>query len=233
MNFELSAEHLALRDRARAAAAAAQDRGGDIDRAGAVPEDLARQARMLGETDSFGQVIVVEELATASPALAIAAAGASGEALGLTGLRGATRLENEPRSHLVLAAAALGLGRGALADALAELRRPMPVSGVDVEKPHWVVADVATELDAARLLTYKAARTLNEADIAVARLMATAAAGRAVDTALRVCGAEALKEGTRLERLSRDVRALAVVLGTEEHQRAIAAEGLLPHQPTT
>ena len=89
-----------------------------------------------------------------------------------------------------------------------------------------LVADAATELDAARLLTYKAAGTMADADVAIARLMTSAAADRSVDAALRVSGAEALKAGSALERLSRDVRAVALVLGTEEHQRSIAADAM-------
>ena len=90
------------------------------------------------------------------------------------------------------------------------------------------MADVATDLEAARLLTYRAAGTKATADIALARLLASAAAQRAVDAAVRVAGASALAEGSALERLARDVRVLSVLLGTEERHRTIAAEGLLP-----
>jgi len=111
--------------------------------------------------------------------------------------------------------------------ALAEVRQTA-ATPTAVEKPQWLVADVATDLDAARLLTYKAASTMTDADVAVARLLASAAAQRAVDAAVRVAGASALAEGSALERLSRDMRVLSVLLGTEENHRAIAAEGLLP-----
>jgi alkylation response protein AidB-like acyl-CoA dehydrogenase len=148
--------------------------------------------------------------------------------LTMTGLRGARDVEQSERGHLVLAAVALGIGTAATGAALDELRRSKATPGEDVEKPHWVIADVATDLEAARLLTYKAARSGAAADVGLARLMASSAAARAVDAALRVIGPAALAEGHLIERLARDVRALSVLAGTEEDQRAMAAEGLLP-----
>ena len=243
MTFELSPEHLALRDRARAFAASARDRAGEIDRAGAVPHDLTHDARALCPREPLGLTIVIEELASASSALALAAAApdAAKTAIDLSGLRGAPALPADSRSQLLLAAVALGIGRSALDAAIAELRRSTATpggganpaagagwDGADVEKPHWVVADAATELEASRLLTYKAARTMADPDIAVARLMASAAAEHTVSAALRVAGADALKAESVLERLSRDVRAVGLILGTEEHRRAIAADAMFP-----
>jgi alkylation response protein AidB-like acyl-CoA dehydrogenase len=230
MTFELSPDHLALRDRARAFAATARDRAADIDRNGVVPPDLLGAGRGLGTADPLPLTVVAEELATASAALAmsVAAPDAAQPPLDLNGLRGAPTLPPDNRSQLLLAAVAVGIGRGAMDAALAELRRSTATPGADVEKPHWVVADAATELDAARLLVYKAARSMTDSDVAVARLMASAAADHAVAAALRVSGADALKAGSVLERLSRDVRAVALILGTEEHQRATAADAMFP-----
>jgi hypothetical protein len=231
MTFELSAEHLALRDRARAVAAVVKDAASEIDRTAAVSAEMIQEAAAVCGGDPLGLVVGVEELAAASAAVAICAArrpSSSAAPFGLAGLRGAAALDESPRSQLVLTATALGIARSAVERALDEIRQTGAVAGADVEKPHWVVADTATEVEAARLLTYKAARTASDADIALARLMASSAAQRAVDTALRVAGPKALQEGSVLERLSRDVRAVALVLGTEERQRAVAAEGLLP-----
>lgn len=229
MNFELSSEHLALRDRARAFAAGVQPLAEEIDRSAAVPPDLAQRASALCDSDLLTLVVALEEIAAGSAALAVVASGDGTAPLGLTGLRGATALpERSARSQLTLAATAIGIGKSALDAALADLRRSSAAPAADVEKPHWVVADAATELEAARLLTYKAARSSADADIAIARLMSSTAAERCVDAALRVVGPSALQPGSALERLARDVRAVALVLGTEEHQRAVAAEGLLP-----
>jgi ABC-type branched-subunit amino acid transport system substrate-binding protein len=230
MTFELSSELALLRDRARALATSLQSDAAAIDRDGAIAERFLDEARHLFSDDVLALVVTVEELAVGSAAAAIAAASRGGHAapFGLSGLRGATGLEAGPRSQLILAAAALGIGRSAMNAALADLRTSKALPGADVEKPHWVVADVATELDAARLLTQKAAKSMNDGDVALARLMAAGAATRAVDAALRVAGADALKEGSVLERLARDVRAVVLVMGTEEQQRAVAAESLLP-----
>jgi alkylation response protein AidB-like acyl-CoA dehydrogenase len=229
MMFELSPAQAAGRDQARRFAEGVSAQAAVIDRDGTLPPDLARDARALASDDAVTTVVAVEEVAAASAAVASAiGSAAAGSAPGLSGLRGAVSLEDSPRTQLVLAGVALGVGRAAVDAALAELRESNRTPGADVEKPHWAVADAATELEAARLLTYKAAQTSSDADIAIARLMATAAATRAVDTAIRVIGPRALVDGSTMERLSRDVRALAVLAGTEEAQRAAAAEGLLP-----
>ena len=230
MTFELSPEHLRARDAARAFAQSLRDRAAEFDRSATIPSDVVLEhASATG--DALAMTVAVEEVAAVSAAAAINVAAGSKPAgsLGLMGLRGARKLEDSPRSQLVLAAVALGIGRSAVDAALAEVRLSTATPRADVEKPHWVVADAATELEAARLLTYKAAQTMADADVALARLTAAGAAQMAVNAALRIAGAAALEEGNLLERLSRDVRAVALVSGTEENQRAVAAEGLLPH----
>ena len=230
MTFEFSPQHAAARDRARAFAQRLADQAAEFDRSAAIPVEVGSEAAALAGDDSLALVLVVEEIAAASAAAAVnLIATQDSHALTLTGLRGGREIAASGRAHLVLAAVALGIGRAAMNAALGELRRSTASPGADVEKPHWVIADVATDLDAARLLTYKAAESSSEADIALARVMASAAATRAVDAAVRVIGAAALTSGSEVERLSRDVRAVSVLNGTEEDQRAIAAEGLLPH----
>jgi alkylation response protein AidB-like acyl-CoA dehydrogenase len=231
MKFELSSEHVAVRDQARALAQSIRGQATHIDRAGDVPTDVVQAMRAFVTGDRLGLVLAAEEVASASAAVAVSAVGVrDGAPLGLAGLRGVTELEREPEAsiQLVLAAAALGVGKAAIDASLDQLRQSTAVPGADVEKPHWVVADAATDVEAARLLTYKAATTGAAADVALARLMACAAAERAVDAALRVTGPEALHDGSTLERLARDVRALSLVSGTEEQQRAAAADALFP-----
>jgi hypothetical protein len=236
MTFDLSPALQASRTHARTfAAAEIQPQAAAIDQSATVPDVLAREAAaVLVSTDALSLVVTLEELAVANGAVALAAAlpspGAVG--LGLAGLRGAPAVDDSPRGRLVLAAVTLGLGRAALESALAMLKEATTTRGSQSDPPHWVVADVATELDGARLLLFKAAQTggreHGDADLALARLMASGAASRAVDAAVRIAGAAGCQPGSILERLTRDVRAVAVVLGTEEHQRAHAADGLLP-----
>ena len=237
MTFELSAEQQAIQDRARAFIedhVVAQ--AGEIDRAGEVPAGLAAQAAdvIASAGNVIALVVAVEELAVGSGALAIAAAAESnkrGEKFTLPGLRGAAALDDSPRAQLVLAAVGLGLGRAALDAALNSLRQAA-AGAADAEKPHWIVADAATALEAARMSTRAAAQTADRGglrgEVAIARLLTITAARAAVDAAVRVSGAEGYRDGTLLERLTRDVRALSVILGTEEHHRGAAADALLP-----
>jgi alkylation response protein AidB-like acyl-CoA dehydrogenase len=237
MTFDLSPDQRAARDRARAfsrehvEALAAQ-----IDRDGIIPVDLSRAASSLLEAslDLVGFVVTIEELAAASGSLALSAASAGAgatTAVTLSGLRGAVVAADAPQQHLVLAAIAVGLGTAAVETTLAELRAAASQPGHNTDRPHWLVADAATEMEAARLLTYQAAQEGNGAGaaaVAQARLFACAAAQRAVDAALRVCGAAGFQEGALLERLTRDTRAATLLFGAEEPLRATAAEGLLP-----
>lgn len=231
MTFDLSPQHAAVRDNARALAQEIGNIAREVDYSAVVPASLTARMHPMAERDLLSLVVWVEEVAVASAAVALGAATApGGRALKLAGLRGAAETESTPRGQLALAAAALGIGRAALNEAVTELRRVAAQPSTDAEKPQWVAADVATELDAARLMTYKAALTGTEPDIAVARLLASSAASRAVDAAVRILGEPALAQDSPIERLTRDVRAVAVLNGSEEEQRAAAAGGLLPRQ---
>ena len=95
------------------------------------------------------------------------------------------------------------------------------------------LADMVTELDAARLLVYRAAylkdtgsgRVTREAS--EAKLFATEAAGRIIDSAVQIHGAAGLVRGSVVERLYRDVRALRIYEGTSEIQKIVIASQLL------
>ena len=95
------------------------------------------------------------------------------------------------------------------------------------------LADMVTELDAARLLVYRAAyikdagTTRITREASEAKLFATEAAGRIVDSALQIHGGTGLVRGSVIERLYRDVRALRIYEGTSEIQRLVIAGQLL------
>ena len=95
------------------------------------------------------------------------------------------------------------------------------------------IADMATELEAARLLVYRAARAHDRGDTGMARkssmakLFATEAAQRIVDQALQIHGGRGLVAGSVTERLYRDIRALRIYEGTSEIQKLIIARDLL------
>ena len=235
MTFDLSDEQEGAREAARQfASERVAPHAAGIDQESRVPENLrsAAVALVAQARDPLSFVLVVEALAAASASLALASAALSARpSLELAGLRGAPAPDDSSRSVLAVNAVALGVARAALDLALADLKQSAARTG-EGDKPHWAVADAATELDAAQLLTYRAA-LLPEGEsqttaAAMARLLATAAAIRAVDVALRLAGPGGFAAQGTLERLARDARALTLVSGGEDTQRATAAAGLLP-----
>jgi alkylation response protein AidB-like acyl-CoA dehydrogenase len=238
MTFELSSIHQDARERARTFATdRIQPKAGDIDRAAAVPAELATLASALVREagNALGKTIVVEELAIASGAVALKAFAAASDSTpeDSPGLRGAPVPTDSTTTQLCLSAVALGIGQAAINHSLAELRQTPAPGGSGTEKPHWIVADAATDLEAARLLTRSAAQVVDsnqggQASVAIARLMSSSAARTAVDAAVRIAGSDGYREGSLLERLSRDVRAISLLLGTEEDHRSRAADELLP-----
>jgi len=133
------------------------------------------------------------------------------------------------RLRVLIAAAGLGMGRRALDEALIAARE---AGGGDAgeQTVQGLLADAATELDAALLLTWKAASapvvTLGEASMA--KLAATGAAQRAIERTTQVVGVETFKQGHVIERLAQDVRALELLAGRTEALRAAVAEQVLP-----
>jgi acyl-CoA dehydrogenase len=132
-------------------------------------------------------------------------------------------------------AAACGMARRALDEAVfyATSRRQFGRLLAEHQLVQEKLADMATELDAARLLVYRAAylkdtsasRVTREAS--EAKLFATEAAGRIIDSALQIHGGSGLVRGSIVERLYRDVRALRIYEGTSEIQKLIIASQLL------
>jgi hypothetical protein len=124
---------------------------------------------------------------------------------------------NRLRARLIAAAVALGVGKAAVLHATASMKKRDIKPGPETTVAHWTFADGATDLEAARLLTYGAAQSLdrdNQAADVVARALefASSAATRAVDAAIRVEGVSGFTKGGLLERLSRDARTLQVIL---------------------
>ncbi|MDT6959911.1 acyl-CoA dehydrogenase family protein [Cupriavidus sp. SZY C1] len=134
-----------------------------------------------------------------------------------------------------VAAAALGFGRAALDDALARATsRPM-FGGVlaDLQLTQAAIGDMATAIDAAALLTYRAAwlrdvrqqRTTREA--AMAKMVATENAQQVIDRAVQIFGGLGVKVGTRVESLYREIRSLRIYEGATEVQKLIIARETL------
>lgn len=233
MTFDLTPELDALTDDARRLAATViAPAAAGIDASGRMPDHLRDAAARVVDWDrsALGAVLAIEELAAASgSAAAIVALGLGAEGDGLAGLRGVAPVATPTdRQHLGLAAVCVGLGRRAITEAVRRLGeqgdRP---SGEPDEAPHWVLADAATEIEAARLLVRAAAAGDGPGGGAGALVFAGAAALRAVEAALRIIGADAFRPGSPIERVGRDVRAALLVLGTEDEARRRAADALL------
>jgi len=136
--------------------------------------------------------------------------------------------------RVAIAAQALGVGAAALQEALshAKSREAFGQPIGNYQAIQWMLADMATELDAARLLMLKAADsrqrgTRHTLDAAMAKLFASEAAHRAADKAMQILASSGYRRGSVVERLFRDARATEIYQGTSEVQRMVIAEAIV------
>jgi acyl-CoA dehydrogenase len=132
-------------------------------------------------------------------------------------------------------AQAVGLAQAALDLAVGHARRRtqfgQPIAQFQAIQAK--LADMATELHAARLLVYSAARRKDAGasrvtlESSMAKLFATEMAHRVVDQAVQIHGGAGVLRGSPIERLYREVRAPRIYEGTSEIQRLIIARQLL------
>jgi acyl-CoA dehydrogenase len=131
-------------------------------------------------------------------------------------------------------AAALGIAQTAF-DAAVDYAKKRVQFGrpiVNFQGTQFKLADMATELDAARALVYRAA-LLQDAKgenvtraASMAKMYATEAAFRVVDQSLQIHGGMGLMVGSTIERLYREIRALRIYEGTTEIQKLVIAKSL-------
>jgi acyl-CoA dehydrogenase len=132
-------------------------------------------------------------------------------------------------------AAACGLAGRALDEAVrwSRTRRQFGRPLADLQATQLALAEMHTELAAARLLVYHAAWLKDcgqeriTAEAAAAKLAATEAAQRVVDRAVQIHGGQGVLRGSVVERLYREVRSLRIYEGTSEVQKLIIARELL------
>jgi acyl-CoA dehydrogenase len=134
-----------------------------------------------------------------------------------------------------VAAAALGFARRALDEALvrAKSRKMFGQTLADFQLTQAALADMALEIDAAALLTYRAAwlrdvegvATTREA--AMAKIAATEGAQRVIDRAVQMFGGLGVSVGSVVERLYREIRPLRIYEGATEVQKLIIGRDLL------
>jgi alkylation response protein AidB-like acyl-CoA dehydrogenase len=136
--------------------------------------------------------------------------------------------------RISIAAMALGLGRGALEEALqyAQQREQFGQPIAHFQAIQWKLADMATELDAARLLILRAAWLKDQGlrvtkESAMAKLYASEVATRACNQALQIHGGYGYMKDYPIERYLRDAKICEIGEGTSEIQRLIIARQLL------
>jgi butyryl-CoA dehydrogenase len=133
-----------------------------------------------------------------------------------------------------IAAQAVGLAQGALDESIkyAKQRRAFGKSISDFQAIQWMIADMQTELEAARGLTYYAAWLKDSgkqmgAAASKAKLYASEMANRVVYKAVQIHGSVGYSRETDVERMYRDARVITIYEGTSEVQRMIIARDLL------
>jgi butyryl-CoA dehydrogenase len=143
-------------------------------------------------------------------------------------------LETLDGGRIGIATQAVGIAQACIEESLSyskerqQFGRPI----ADFQAIQWMLADMATEIDAARLLTYRAAwlheqgREVTRA-AAMAKLFASEACNRAAYKALQIFGGYGYIKDFAVERLFRDARVTTLYEGTSEIQRLIIARHLL------
>jgi acyl-CoA dehydrogenase len=133
------------------------------------------------------------------------------------------------RLRPTVAAAACGMAARALDEATAHARERRQFGRALAEQQlvQARLAEMATQLDAARLLTYRAARAASTKWSAMAKAFATEAAQQVVDGAVQILGGRGVLADHPVDRLYRSVRALRIYEGTTEIQKLIVARELL------
>ena len=165
-----------------------------------------------------------------------------GEAAQLGALNGGFKLAMQTLDifRASVAGAALGMARRALSEAVqhAQTRKMFGQTLGDFQLTQAKLGEMAALVDAAALLTYRAAWLRDDAErqghsaritaeAAMAKMTATENAQRVIDMALQMHGGMGVKVGTKVESLYRDIRALRIYEGATEIQQLIIGKAVL------
>jgi len=137
--------------------------------------------------------------------------------------------------RMSVGASAVGIAQRAFEEAVSYAKKRVafgaPIAALQAVQ--FKLADMAVQIDAARLLVYRAAWLRDEVqervgrESAIAKLFATEMAWRVVDEALQIHGGYGVVRGMPVERLYRAVRQPRVYEGTSEIQRVVIARSIL------
>lgn len=144
-------------------------------------------------------------------------------------------LETLDGGRIGIASQSIGIGRGALESAVryVKTREQFGAPIARLQAIQWMIADAATELDAAELLMIRAARTMDAGDkrytkeAAMAKLYGSEAGFRACDAALQMHGGYGFIKEYDVERHYRDIRICRLYEGTSEIQRLVIANSVM------
>jgi hypothetical protein len=139
----------------------------------------------------------------------------------------------------IVAARGIGLAEGALMYAVeyAKERAAFGKTIADMQGIQWKIAELATEIEAARLLTYRAAQMADDGKftreyvpfLSMAKYYATEVAVKASNEALQMLGAAGYMKDHLTELYYRDAKQLTIVEGTSQIQLGLIARGVLDH----
>ena len=148
------------------------------------------------------------------------------------GFRDAMRILDASRP--VIGAQAVGVAQGALDLALRQVRsrRQFGKRIADFQGVQWMLADMATRLDAARLLVYRAANLKDQGlpftkEASMAKLFASETATSVASAALQLHGGYGYFKESAVERYYRDAKVTEIYEGTSQIQRTVIARRLL------
>jgi alkylation response protein AidB-like acyl-CoA dehydrogenase len=193
-----------------------------------VPKDapgfrVGKEERKMGLRSSNTVQVLLEECRV--PAVNLLGLEGQGFEIAMAGLDG---------GRLGISAQALGLGQAALNEGVkyARERRAFGKVIADQQAIQAYIADSAMELDAARLLLWRAASRLDQGrrvttEASMSKLFATEAAGRVADRMLQIHGGYGYVEDFPIERIYRDVRVTRIYEGTSEVQRMVIGRALV------
>jgi alkylation response protein AidB-like acyl-CoA dehydrogenase len=138
------------------------------------------------------------------------------------------------KGRITIGALSVGLGRGALEESVAysKDRKAFGKPIGDFQALRWMMADMATELDAARLLVHRAAVLCDQgkpygSEAAMGKLFASEACCRAAANGVQIHGGYGFTREFLVERIYRDVKLCTIGEGTSEIQRLVIARDLL------
>ena len=154
--------------------------------------------------------------------------------LGSEGSGFRTAMKVLDNGRVEVAATCTGMARAALA-AARDWMKQREIGGLPIAEfqgLQWMLADMATDLEAARLLGLRAAHlraqhAIFSQEAAMAKLFASEMAGRVIDAALQIHGGYGYSREMPLERLARDARIMRIYEGSSEIQRNIISRMLL------